>query len=223
MTSPAPVHHVPDEDLIEYAAGACGEAAALAIACHVALCAGCADRLLALEAMGGAALDAAAPQDVAPGALETLLANLDAPPPQPTSPDPEAVRLLTPHGIPRLVLPYLAPGAAAAGWRRLVPGISRLELSVGPRATVARLVRLQPGLEIPLHDHGGTEYTVIFTGALADDQGRFARGDISIRDSGERHVQHVETVEPCIALVINEGPLVPLTLKGKLLTILSGG
>jgi putative transcriptional regulator len=83
-------------------------------------------------------------------------------------------------------------------------------------------VTLQPGLEIPLHDHGGTEYTVIFTGALTDDQGRFARGDISIRPSGERHVQHVETVEPCVALVINEGPLKPLTLKGKALNILSG-
>lgn len=223
MTTPSPVHHVPEEELVEYAAGACGEAAALAIACHVALCATCADRLLALEAVGGASLEAGAPQDVAPGALESLLANLDdAPAPPPSAPSPEAERLLSAHGVPRLVLPYLAPGAAAAGWRRLVPGISRLELSVGPRATVARLVRLQPGLEIPLHDHGGTEYTVIFTGALADDQGRFARGDISIRAQGERHVQHVETIEPCIALVINEGPLVPLTLKGKVLTILAG-
>jgi putative transcriptional regulator len=82
-------------------------------------------------------------------------------------------------------------------------------------------VNLQPGLEIPLHDHGGPELTVIFTGALADDQGRFARGDISMREPGERHVQRVEAGAPCVALVINEGPLLPLTWKGKALTLLA--
>lgn len=219
MTTPNPVHHVPEEALVEYAAGACGAAAALAIACHAVLCEACGARVRALEDIGGAALDAGLAEPTAPGALEQALARLDRVV-APEVVEAEAERLLAAHGVPRLVLPYLAAGAS---WRRLVPGITRMDLDVGPHATVARLVNLQPGLEIPLHDHGGTEYTVIFTGALTDDQGRFARGDISIRDSGQRHVQTVEAGAPCVALVINEGPLVPLTLKGKLLTILSGG
>ena len=82
-------------------------------------------------------------------------------------------------------------------------------------------MRLYSGLEIPLHGHGGAEYSVIFTGSLVDDEGRFARGDVSIRETGARHVQHVDEGEPCVALVINEGPLVPLTLKGKALDLLS--
>jgi putative transcriptional regulator len=217
-----PVHHVTDEQLVEYAAGALSEGAALAIACHAALCGPCAARLRGLDALGGAALDATAPQALAPGALDSLLARLDGAAASAPPVDASALHLLDTHGIPRVVLPYLEPEIAAAGWRRLVPGITRLDLRVAPAATVARLVNLRAELEIPLHDHGGTEYTVIFTGALADDQGRFARGDISIRAAGERHVQRVEAGQPCVALVINEGPLEPLTWKGKALSILAG-
>ncbi|HVZ72826.1 MAG TPA: ChrR family anti-sigma-E factor [Polyangia bacterium] len=212
-----PTHHVPDERLAEYAAGACGEAPALGIACHVSLCAACAARLRAFEAVGGAVLETGAPDATAPGALEAVLARLDDVPAELPAVDPAAERLLAPLGVPRVVWRYLAPGAAAAGWRRLVPGIAGLDLRVGAAGTMARLVRLRPGLEIPLHDHGGDEHTVILTGALADDEGRFARGDISIRAAGARHVQRVEHDEPCVALVVNEGALVPLTLKGKLL------
>jgi len=225
MTTSGPVHHVPPEELVEYAAGACGEATALAIACHASLCAACATQLRALDALGGAALDDAAPTATAPDAFANLLGRLDdAPGDEAPAPgvdvDPATLRVFVSLGVPRVVLPYVAP-AASGGWRRLVPGITRVDLRVGPPDTVARLVNLRPGLEIPLHDHGGVEHTVILTGALADDQGRFARGDVSIRAAGERHVQRVEAGEPCVALVINEGPLVPLTWKGKALNLLS--
>jgi len=218
-----PVHHVSEEELVEFAAGASSEPAAVAVACHAALCAACGARLRTLDAIGGASLAAATAEPTAPGALDGLLARLDDDGgPRAAPVDPAALRLLDAHAIPRLVLPYLAPGAAASGWRRLVPGITRIDLRAGPTGAVVRLVNLRPGLEIPLHDHGGVEYTVIFAGALTDDQGRFARGDISIRAVGERHVQHVTAGEPCVALVVNEGPLEPLTWKGKALSILAG-
>jgi putative transcriptional regulator len=218
----SPSHHPPDDLLVEYAAGSGGEAAALAVACHVSLCAACAARVGALEAVGGAVLEGATPDAPAPNALDDLLARLDEPVlDAPAELDAAAERLLAPLGIPRVVRRYLSADVAAAGWRPLVPGITRLELRVGAPGTTARLVRLRPGLEIPLHDHGGDEYTVIFTGALADDEGRFARGDISLRAAGARHVQRVEAREPCVALVINEGGLRPLTWKGKLLDLIS--
>lgn len=225
MTAPEPIHHVPEEDLVEYVAGTCSVSAALAVACHLSLCAACAGRRGALEAVGGASLEAAAPQPTARGALERLLALTEGAAPDPgVTPDERAAEaLLASLGVPRAVLPYLDARAAASGWRRLVPGMTRIDLRVGPPGTVARLVTLQPGLEIPLHDHGGPEYTVIFTGALEDDQGRFARGDISLREAGERHVQHVDARQPCVALVVNEGPLLPLTWKGRALKLLSGG
>ena len=231
MTTSVPVHHVPEETLVEYTAGTCGEAAALAIACHASLCAACAAALRALDEIGGASLDVAPPVAPAPDAFTTLMARIERTPldvggdaPQPVA-AAAVERLFASLSVPRVILPYVDPSLDLAGggaWRRLVPGITRIDLRVGPPTTVARLVNLQPRLEIPLHDHGGTEYTVILTGALADDQGRFARGDISIRAAGERHVQRVEAGAACVALVINEGPLRPLTWKGKALKLLSG-
>ena len=84
-----------------------------------------------------------------------------------------------------------------------------------------RLVRFKGGVTIPFHDHGGPEYIVVFTGALEekakDDGRRFGRGDVSIRLPGERHEQRATPGEPCVALVVNEGALRPLTLRGRLL------
>ncbi len=222
MTTKAPTHHVSDEQLVEYASGACSEAAALAIACHLSLCATCASNGRALEAVGGASLEASPAQPLAGGALNRMLARLDdeGAPDGAVALDPQIGGLLAGWRVPRAVAPYLPPGVAAAGWRRLVPGVTCVDLHVGPSSTVARLVSLSPGIEVPLHEHGGTEYTVIFTGSLVDDEGRFARGDVSIREPGARHVQRVDAGEPCVALVVNEGPLVPLTLKGKILGFL---
>jgi putative transcriptional regulator len=222
MTS-KPGHHPPQDCLVEYAAGTGSEAAALAMAAHVSFCASCAGEVSALEAIGAALVDSAPSEAPGPGAFDKVLAALEGPAPAgaATVIDPNTERLLAPLGVPRVVWSYLAAGAAAAGWRLLVPGVARVDLRVGTEGTTARIVRLRPGLEIPLHDHGGDEYTVIFTGALADDEGRFARGDISVRATGARHIQRVERGEPCVALVINEGPLLPLTLKGKLLDRLS--
>jgi putative transcriptional regulator len=221
MSSVTPNHHVSEERLFEYVAGTCTEAAALAIACHLSLCPTCAARGSDLEVLGGASVEAAAAQPLPHGALDQLLARLDAPEDAAPPRDPHVERLLETFGVPRALAPTLAPGEPGTRWRRLVPGVSRIDLQVGPDSTVARLVSLAPGVEIPLHEHGGTEYTLIFTGALVDDEGRFARGDISIRDTGARHVQRIDAGAPCVALVINEGPLVPLTWKGKLLDLLS--
>lgn len=220
-----PTHHVPDERLLEYATGACSEAAALAIASHISLCALCSDELRMLDTIGDALLETVQPEPLAPGALEKVLAALDSPANDAATPivAPEAEPLLAPFGVPRLLWRYLPEAAAKRGWRLLVPGIKRLDLRMSIPGTIARIVRLRPGLEIPLHDHGGDEYTMIFSGALSDDEGRFGRGDISVRPAGARHIQRVERGEPCIALVINEGPLVPLTFKGKLLTRIARG
>jgi len=222
MTAAATSHHVPEEHLLEYVAGAGTEAAALAMACHLSLCPSCAALARDLETMGGAALDPSRAQPLASGTLDRLLARLDEGERDVASPrDAHGAALLARWGIPSSVARYLPSGADARRWRRLVPGITRIDLRVGPASTVARLVTLTPGIEIPLHDHDGTEYTVIFAGALHDEEGRFGRGDISIREAGAAHVQRVEKSEPCVALVINEGPLRPLTWKGKALSFLS--
>jgi putative transcriptional regulator len=218
-------HHVPEEMLLEYAAGTCTDAAALAIACHAALCGACRARVGALEEVGGRFLDAGDAAALAPGALEAVLARIDAPP-QPRAEAaavPTSPAFLAPYDLPRPLLRRLAETSAGSDFRFVVPGVRAIDLPAAEGVTI-RLINFKPGVTIPIHDHGGPEHIVVFTGALEEEgKQRFERGDISICDTGQRHEQRVAAGEPCIALVVNEGKLQPLTLRGRLLLALSRG
>ena len=216
-------HHAPEEMLLEYVAGTSTDAAALSTACHVALCATCAARVAELEAVGGDFLDAGGVEPLAPGALEAVLARIDAPP-QPRAEAaavPAAPAFLTEFQLPRPLLRRLAEAPAVSDWKFVVPGMRAVDLPASAPGVTIRLIAFKPGVTIPFHDHGGPEQIVVFTGALEEEGKRFERGDISIRDSGERHEQRVAPGVPCIALVVNEGKLQPLTLRDRLLLALS--
>ncbi len=218
-------HHVPDEELLAHAAGTATDGASLAIACHAALCPRCADRVVQLEAVGGAVLESAATAELPPDALASVLARLDGAP-QPreqAAAVPDAPELLRPYGLPRPLRAVVARAPSPVRWRFVIPGVRAVDLDVGAAGDTVRLIAFKGGVTIPLHDHGGPEHIVVFTGALEEAGARFQRGDISVRDPGERHEQRVAPGEPCIALVVNEGALQPLTLRGRLLLALSRG
>lgn len=216
-------HHVPDEALLAYSAGNATDAAGLAVACHAALCARCAERVRQLEAIGGAALETAPPAQLGAGALASVLGRLDSPPEAraQAAAVPEPPELLRAYGLPAPLRAVLGRTPAAARWRFVVPGVRAIDLPVGAPGDAVRLVAFKGGVTIPLHDHGGPEHIVVFSGELEEEQARFGRGDISIRESGERHQQRVAPGQPCIALVVNEGKLQPLTLRGRILLALA--
>ncbi len=216
-------HHVPDEELLAQAAGTSSDAASLAIACHCALCAPCAARVRELEAVGGALLESAGEAELPADALANVLARIAGPPaPRPeAASSPEAPALLRPYDLPGPLRRLLSRAPAPIRWRFVIPGVRAIDLDLGDPSDVVRLIAFKGGITIPLHDHGGPEHIVVFSGALEEHGARFGRGDISIREPGERHEQRVAPGEPCIALVVNEGKLKPLTLRGRLLLALS--
>jgi putative transcriptional regulator len=185
-----------------------------------------------LEALAGMSLEAAAPATLTPGAWEAMLPRLN-----PRTDDRGQVAkdslpaFLAGYRLPRPLLRALT-GSEPLRWRFLAPGARFIDLGVSAPpgdgvggasdGSIARLLKLSPGLEIPLHDHQGPEYTVIFAGALQEGGAHFARGDVAFRLPGHRHVQHVDRREDCVALQVNEGPLTPLTWKGKLLNLIAG-
>jgi putative transcriptional regulator len=213
-----PTHHVPEHGLVEYVAGAATDGAALAFACHVSLCASCAAEVAALENVGGTILEASPGQQLGPGALESVLARLEATP-QLATPPAEPVAAPAFLAGCELPAPLLRALPNAEGWRTVVPGMRVVDLPLAVPGGAVRLVRFKGGVTIPFHDHGGPEYIVVFTGALEEksDGLRFGRGDVSIRLPGERHEQRATPGEACVALVVNEGALRPLTLRGRLL------
>jgi putative transcriptional regulator len=213
-----PTHHVPEHGLVEYVAGAATDGAALAFACHLSLCGSCAAEVAALESVGGTILEASPGQELAPGALESVLARLETTP-QLAAPTTETVTVPAFLAGCDLPAPLLRALPSTDGWRTVVPGMRVVDLPFALPGGAVRLVRFKGGVTIPFHDHGGPEYIVVFTGALEEksDGRRFGRGDVSIRLPGERHEQRATPGEPCVALVVNEGALRPLTLRGRLL------
>lgn len=212
-----PTHHVPEHGLVEYVTGACTEGAALAFACHISLCPACAAEVAALEGVAGSVLEAGAGLALAAGALEAALSRLDATPQEAGGEDaPAAPAFLSGCALPAPLLRLLPSNER---WRTVVPGMRVVNLPFVVPDGAIRLVRFKGGVTIPFHDHGGPEYIVVFTGALEEkgDGRRFGRGDVSLRQTGERHEQRAAPGEPCVALVVNEGALRPLTLRGRLL------
>ncbi len=212
-----PRHHVPEHGLVEYVTGACTEGAALAVACHLSLCPTCAAEVAALEGVAGTLLEAGAGLELAAGTLESVLARLGGTPQRAGHEEaPAAPEFLAGCGLPAPLLRVLPSNDR---WRTVVPGMRVVDLPFVVPDGAIRLVRFKGGVTIPFHDHGGPEYIVVFTGALEEknDGRRFARGDVSIRLPGERHEQRAAPGEACVALVVNEGALRPLTLRGRLL------
>ncbi|HEX3694430.1 MAG TPA: cupin domain-containing protein [Polyangia bacterium] len=220
MPSAVPQHHFSDEILLDYSAGNAKEPLGLPVACHLDLCPDCRIRVHDLESVASASLLTFGFPRASRDVRARLLSEL-GPKPSPAAP-PAIAPELAPLDLPPALHRYLTP-AANPRWRLLVPGVREIRLGLGEAEAVGRLVRLRPGVVIPLHDHEGPEYTVVFRGGLDEGDAHFQRGDVCVRDQGIDHEQRVEPGEECVALVINHGGLVPRTLKGHLFKFIAGG
>ena len=205
----SPTHHLPDELLLEYATGAATEAVALFVASHATLCPSCRSRIQAMEQVGGELLEEAAPASLSAGATERVMAALDD--------DVSHERPALPYDgvIPHPLLEYVGP-AAALDWKWVGPGIRRVVLPLKQGSMSVRLFELGAGVNIPVHQHSATERTLVLTGGFTDEFGHFGRGDVSVLESGFDHTLVVDDGGPCIAFVVNDGPLEPKTLRGHL-------
>jgi putative transcriptional regulator len=248
---PTPTHHLPAETLLEYVTGSAKPVTALLAAAHLTLCPWCREEARRLEDIGGALLQSlpAAESSSMEAALGAVMAQLhdeapregvhegaepgEAPgtvaPANDLSSVPSRTRSESRASgpsvrgaqMPRPVLEALGHPTHIP-WRWLAPGVRGVTLAGNRDEGAARLVDLRANLEIPFHDHAGPEYVLVLEGVLLEDGTRFARGDVATAGPGLQHVQRTDPAGPCLALVVNEGELVPLNLRGKLLKLLSG-
>lgn len=216
-----PRRHFSDDLLRGFAVGTASEGARLAVACHTAFCSPCREGTATHEATLDLLLGPQTQGQPAPAPLRTrLMAELDALPvmPAPSLPSAPRASVPLPADLPQLppALSKLLLSKGPVAWRTLVPGIRAIDLEV-PSVWRARLVRFRPGLTIPIHDHGGPEHTVVFSGGLVDAGGHLGPGDAATMFPGESHTQRAEDDQPCVALIINEAPARPLTTSGRFL------
>ncbi len=208
------VTHHPDRALLlDYATGALSEPFALVVATHMALCPACRREVAAMEAIGGAMLEAsAAPAEAScEDAFARLMARVDAMPADPApSPPPPCDPALA--AIPRPLRDRLPAAPDRMPWRRQGP-VETVFLPCEVPGFRVRMLRIAPGRGVPRHTHRGEELTLVLQGAYSDATGHFARGDLETADPSLDHQPVADPGEQCICLAVTTAPL---RLTGRL-------
>jgi putative transcriptional regulator len=193
-------HHPSDATLVAYVSGGLGEALALVVATHIALCPDCRRKAGAAEAVGGALLDELPPAPMTEDAFAKVLPRLGA-----IEEKPAAIAHPSLGGDfqpPAPLRDYVGPSLSEKNWRFLAPGIGRIAVVPRSRRSVgAYLLRIKPGKRVAHHGHGGTELTMILSGGYTDEIGHFVSGDFVELDGNIRHRPVADPGEDCICLV----------------------
>jgi putative transcriptional regulator len=121
---------------------------------------------------------------------------------------------------PGPVQPHLPAVADAVGgllesldrgrWRRSLSGMLTKPVGVSG----AHLLKIEAGHQVPEHGHRGLELTLVLSGALEDETGRYGRGALVVHDEDSAHTPGaVAGAGTCICLIAQTGPV---ALKGPL-------
>lgn len=215
-SGPAPSHHIGDELLMDYAAGATNEPESLVIATHLALCPQCRSAVQGLEDVGGALLEDVAPEAVSDDALAALMARIDGE--APAAPEPKRPPLSDDAiAVPEPLRGYLGGGLETVDWQRTMRGLDVHEVQTGRPELKTRLLKIKAGTPMPEHTHHGHEFTLVLTGGYSDERGHFTRGDIDITDDSVQHTPVADAGEDCICLTLTQAPLKLTGRFGRLL------
>lgn len=193
-------HHIPDDLLMGYAAGALPQAFDLVVASHVSLNDDARARLAGFDAVGGAVLAEMEEADLAEDSLERTLARIGAGTPRDM---PVSGRTGT---FPEPLRKLVGGDEETVAWRSLGRGTKQCVLHAEDGAS-ARLLYIPAGQAMPEHGHRGMELTLVLKGAYRDESDRFARGDVEFADEEMDHTPVAETGEDCICLVATESRL----------------
>lgn len=217
-------HHVGEDLLLEYAAGALNEAISLLVATHLALCLTCRALVREAEMLGGSLLEGEQPDAMSAESLRTVLERLAQNPVAPArSPDaPARADCSASADLPQPLRGYVAAALSRRQWRHMMPGLRQLVLGTTSGSTTARLFYFAPGTRIPVHSHRGLELTLVLQGAYHDECGAFVRGDVAQLDGSVTHQPVMDGNVECLTLVVTEAPLRFRSLAMRLIQPLLG-
>lgn len=209
-----PIHHLPEEMLLDHAAGSLPEPVALFVATHLALCPACREAEARLEAVGGALLDEIDPEPIEGGGVDALFARIEATAAKPNmTAEPEtatasagAVSSDNTPMLPRPLRDYVANGIETLNWRRR-GALSEARLFQGTRGGTVKLLRIRAGAMMPTHTHRSSELTLVLDGGYSDESGHYLRGDVSVADEQVTHRPRADDDGDCLCLTVSETPV----------------
>lgn len=205
-----------EERLAAYAAGTLAPGLRLLMDTRAAMLVQAAFEQRLADGLAGDFFSAETPSPLAEDALEAALSAIDAVEVTPAL-SSRAARaagsaLQELLDLPEPLREVALDAAGRKGWKFAGPGLRVMALDVGGIEQVD-LLRIEPGHGAPKHDHGGAEYTLVLTGAFADERGCYGPGQVSVQQPGHVHRPIAQPGAVCFALAVTEGPL---AFKGAL-------
>lgn len=208
--------HHPDEMLLtEYSAGTLSDPMALCIRMHLERCSHCRGQLDMLNSLGAIMLDHSHhAARVSDDLFDSILGRLDETQAQQ---DVEKEPAQEDHRSP--LEKMLGTDLHSLPWKRQLADVSVCDLSdCFPGDERVTLQKLCAGGRAPAHTHGGKEATLVLTGAFADGNGVFSKGDFVILDEHHDHQPVALHGEDCITLSVMDAPV---RLTGRLTRLLN--
>lgn len=197
-------HHLTEQLLMGYSAGTLPEAFNLVVATHISMCDDCRAALAEYEAVGGEVMMSGDPVELAEDSLQATLAliadNAFRQEERKTEMPSEK------KDVPAPLADYIGGDLSEVEWKGIGGGVSQMVLKTSKEATV-RLLKIPGGTAVPDHGHRGTELTLVLKGAFADEEDRFAAGDVEVANEDLTHTPIAEPGEDCICLAATDAPL----------------
>jgi len=203
-------HHLSEDLLIRYSNGTLCEAFSLAVATHISMCDDCRAALESYEAVGGALLDVAKPEEMDDDSFDSVMALIENNPVEASEVFKKNV-----SDIPSALSDYIGGSLHDVKWRPIGLGVKQSLLKTSGNST-ARLLYIPGGTAVPHHSHNGNELTLVLRGAYEDEVARFGPGDVEMADEDLDHQPVAVKGEDCICLAVTDAPLKFQTFIHKL-------
>ncbi|USE37197.1 ChrR family anti-sigma-E factor [Endozoicomonas sp. SCSIO W0465] len=196
-------HHPDDSTLLCYGAGSLPDALAMVVACHLAVCDQCYDKVVEAEQIGLGLMEQEPVESISQSSRDWMLAMLDESVDDAGSEVGKTSDVNS--DIPEPLCPLIGHSFSDLHWRTMAPGMKQFILPAS-RGKL-RLLKIAPGTFMPSHGHSGSELTLVLKGSYSDELGRFSVGDVADVDPDMTHQPVADTHEGCICLIATDGPL----------------
>jgi len=103
-------------------------------------------------------------------------------------------------------------------WKQVYKGFKEYTASINDKDEL-KLIKMDPGISVPLHSHGGKEYILVLEGSFCDEYGEYSKGDIQINDQRIKHTPIASRDTGCVCLSITEKDVIFFGKYGSFLNL----
>ena len=103
-------------------------------------------------------------------------------------------------------------------WKQVYKGFREFTASIEDKDEL-KLIKMDPGVSVPLHSHGGKEYILVLEGSFQDEYGKYSKGDIQINDQNIKHTPTASRDTGCVCLSITEKDVIFFGKYGSFLNL----